>query len=86
VLRLQLVPVRSGGSRPPFFCLHGAWGSVVFGAELARRLSSDQPFYGLEAPGLDGEQEPFTRIQDMAAHHVREMRRVQPRGLIIWAD
>jgi thioesterase domain-containing protein len=43
-------------------------------------LGPDQPFYGLEAPGLDGEQQPLTRIQDMAAHHIREIREVQADG------
>lgn len=75
-----LIPIQPGGSQPPFFCAHGAWGSVVFCAELSRRFGQDQPFYGLQAPGMEGEQEPLTKIEDMAAHHVREIRRVQPDG------
>jgi len=29
---------------------------------------------------LEGEQEPLTQVEEMAAHHVREIRRVQPAG------
>jgi thioesterase domain-containing protein len=74
------VPIRASGSKPPFFCVHGAWGTIVFGAELARHLGPDQPFYGLQAPGLQGEQEPFTTIEEMAAPHVREIKQIQPQG------
>lgn len=47
---------------------------------LARRLGNGQPFYGLQPQGLDGKQEPHTRVQDMAAHYLKELRAVQPRG------
>jgi len=47
---------------------------------LAQRLGPDQPFYGLQAVGLDGESEPHTRIEDMAAHYIKVVQSVQPRG------
>jgi len=75
-----LVAIQTGGSRPNFFCIHGAGGNVLIYRDLARRLGSDQPFYGLQAPGLDGSCPPLTRIEDMAALYVKEIRRVQPRG------
>ena len=75
-----LVAIRTTGSRPPFFCAHGAGGNVLIYRDLARRLGDDQPFYGLQSPGLDGSCEPLTRIEDMAATYVKEIRRVQPHG------
>lgn len=75
-----LVEIQSGGSRPPFFCVHGAGGNVLIYRDLARRLGPDQPFYGLQSQGLDGEQPLLTRIEDMAALYVKEIRRVQLRG------
>ncbi|HLL47332.1 MAG TPA: amino acid adenylation domain-containing protein, partial [Longimicrobiaceae bacterium] len=42
-----LVPIRPGGSRPPFFCVHAAAGSVLPYLPLADALGPDQPFYGL---------------------------------------
>jgi thioesterase domain-containing protein/acyl carrier protein len=76
----SLVPIRSGGSRPPLFCVHARGGNVLFYGDLARHLGSDQPVYGLQALGLDGKQDPLTRVEDMAAHYVREVRAVQPEG------
>jgi phthiocerol/phenolphthiocerol synthesis type-I polyketide synthase E len=75
-----LVPIQTAGSRPPFFCVHGAGGNVLIYRDLARRLGSDQPFYGLQAPGLDGSCPPLARVEDMAALYAREIRRAQPSG------
>jgi thioesterase domain-containing protein len=75
-----LVPVQPGGALPPFFCAHAIDGDVVCFAELARELGPDQPFYGLRARGLDGEEPPHTRVEDMAAHYLAEVRRLQPEG------
>jgi amino acid adenylation domain-containing protein len=76
----SLVPIQTGGSRKPFFCIHAAGGNVLEYRDLARLLGPDQPFYGLQAKGLDGEQEPHTAIKEMATHYIREMRDVQPEG------
>jgi thioesterase domain-containing protein/acyl carrier protein len=76
----SLVTIQSSGSRPPFFCIHGAGGTVLVYRELAQRLGPDQPFYGLQAIGLDASCPPLTRIEDMAALYTKEIRRKQPRG------
>ncbi len=75
----SLVPIQPEGSRPPFFCVHAVGGNVLEYYDLAKYLGSDQPFYGLQSRGLNGEA-PHTRIEDMAAHYIREMRNVQPAG------
>jgi phthiocerol/phenolphthiocerol synthesis type-I polyketide synthase E len=75
-----LVAVQSSGSRPPFFCIHGAGGNVLIYRDLARRLGPDQPFYGLQALGLDGSCPPLIRIEDMAALYAKEIRKIQPQG------
>ena len=69
-----------GGSRQPLFCIHAAGGNVLEYHDLARLLGPDQPFYGLQARGLDGKSEPQTSITEMAAHYIREMRELQPEG------
>ncbi len=75
-----LVPIQPAGSKPPFFCVHPIFGVVFPYYELAYCLGFDQPFYGLQPLGLDGEQPPFTRIEDMAAHYIEALRKVQPSG------
>ncbi len=75
-----LVTIQNSGSRPPFFCIHGAGGNVLIYRELSENLGSDQPFYGLQSQGLDGSYPPLTRIEDMAALYVKAIRRRQPHG------
>ncbi len=48
--------------------------------ELARRLGEDQPFYGLQAQGLDGCNPPLATIEEMATLYAKEIRRFQPHG------
>lgn len=75
-----LVAIQAGGSRPPFFCMHGAGGNVLLYRGLSKRLGPDQPFYGLQSKGLDGTCEPLTTVEEMAAFYIREIRKVQRRG------
>jgi surfactin family lipopeptide synthetase A len=76
----SLVAIHAEGSKPPFFCVHGAGGNVLRFYDLARYLGSDQPVYGLQARGLSGNDLPRTRVEDMAADYIEEMRSVQPEG------
>src|SRR5579863_1246168 len=75
-----LVPIQTSGSRPPFFCIHGAGGNVLIYRELAERLGPEQPFYGLQAVGLDASRPPLTSIEEMATAYAKEIRRKQPHG------
>jgi thioesterase domain-containing protein/acyl carrier protein len=75
-----VVAIQPGGDRPPFFCVHGNGGHVIGFHALAKHLGPDQPFYGIQSVGWDGEAVPFTSSEAMAAHYVAELRKVQPRG------
>ena len=75
----SLVPIRTGGSRPPLFCVH-ANGGAFFYTKFTKYLSPDQPFFGIQARGLDGTEAPFTNIKEMASQYIREIRSVQPKG------
>jgi thioesterase domain-containing protein/acyl carrier protein len=75
-----LVPIQPRGDRPPFFCVHDGNGQVLNYRDLARLVGKAQPFYGIQCRGLDGEEEPFTNIDDMAACYVQEIKKVQPEG------
>lgn len=76
----SLVTIQPLGSRPPLFCMHGAGGTVLMYRDLSRHLGNDQPFYGLQAQGLDGSSPPLTTIEEMAAVYLKEIRKVQPYG------
>jgi aspartate racemase len=76
----SLVPIQESGSRMPFFCVHAVGGNVLNYFELSRRLGREQPFYALQARGLDGRASPCTSIEEMAAHYIREIRTCQRTG------
>ncbi len=75
-----LIAIQPGGSKLPFFCVHGFGGGVLDYGELARLLGPDQPFYGLLARGADGVAPPHTDIEEMAAVYLEAIRTVQPHG------
>lgn len=75
-----LVAIQPKGSKTPFFCVHGGFGNVLNFYDLTRYLGADQPFYGLQARGVDGKRPPFATLQEMAAEYVKQIRTVQPEG------
>jgi len=75
-----LVAMQTGGSKPPLFCVPGAGGYVIYLYQLARALGADQPVYGFQAVGLEGDDAPQTTVEAMAAVYVAAIRSVQPTG------
>ncbi|HRV96618.1 MAG TPA: AMP-binding protein, partial [Anaerolineae bacterium] len=75
-----LVPIQPGQEKTPFFCVHGFGGGVVGYGELARLLGPEQPVYGLQAKGIDGNEDPDTDIETMADRYIKAIRSVQPHG------
>ena len=76
----SLVPIQPNGTKPPFFCIHGQQGNVLNLRKLSHYLGSDQPFYGLQAKGLDGKETPSNSIAEMATRYIQEIRTIQPHG------
>ena len=76
----SLVAMKPGGSRPPFFCVHGVGGNIVEFFDLVRNMDPDQPVYGLQAQGLDGKCARHNSVEEMARHYVKEIRELQPQG------
>lgn len=76
----SLVTLRTQGSKPPLYLVHPKGGHVLRYYHLLRHLQPDQPVYGLQAQGFDGKARPYDRIEDMAAHYLREIRAFQPEG------
>jgi thioesterase domain-containing protein/acyl carrier protein len=75
-----LIPIRARGSKMPFFCVHNFGGEVINFSELASHLGEDQPFYGLQAQGIDGVKPPHSTIPEMATHYIEAIRGVQAHG------
>jgi pimeloyl-[acyl-carrier protein] synthase len=78
--RQRVVEVQRGGSKRPFFFLHGQFkDGPFFCYPLARSLGLDQPFYALEPYSFEGLRTPPT-FEEIAAAHLRSLRAVQPEG------
>ncbi|MEJ1935115.1 amino acid adenylation domain-containing protein, partial [Nostoc sp. NIES-2111] len=75
-----LVPIQAQGTQQPFFCIHPAGGHVLCYFKLAHYIGTEQPFYGLQAQGFYGDEEPLTRVEDMASLYVKTIREFQPQG------
>jgi thioesterase domain-containing protein/acyl carrier protein len=76
----SLVPIQTGGGELPLFLIHGGTGQILRYREVGRGFAGQRPVYGLQSVGLDGEEAPYTRITDMAAHYLRLIREQQARG------
>jgi amino acid adenylation domain-containing protein len=75
-----LVPIQTGGSKPPLFGVHDVRGQVLLFAALSTHFGPEQPVYGLQPRGIAPGQGPFITIEELAAQYVREVRSVQPAG------
>jgi thioesterase domain-containing protein len=80
-----VVPLQPRGSRSPVFAVPGHYGDVFGYRALARRLGEDQPFFGLQPPGLDGASAPMARVEDLAAYFAAQILALRPAGPLIIA-
>ncbi len=71
----HVLPIQPKGNRPPFYCVDAG----PFFRPLANYLGEDQPFFGLRLEETVEFQSPY-RLEDIAAHHIRNLREVQPEG------
>ncbi|WTL59449.1 amino acid adenylation domain-containing protein [Nocardia sp. NBC_01499] len=75
-----LLPIRTGGSEAPLFCLHPMYGLAWSYAGLAQHLPADQPIYGVQSPALSEDGDLPGSIAELAHRYVTEIRTVQPHG------
>jgi thioesterase domain-containing protein len=77
----MLLPIKTSGSKPPLFFVHGYHGILLaVGEDFAQELGADQPFYGFLANGFDGRQPVISDVQEMVLAYVDDIRRTWPAG------
>jgi acyl carrier protein len=76
----SLVRLKAGHDRPPLFCMHNFLGGVSDYLLLARRFGPEQPVYAVQGQGLIDNERPAASVAGMAAHCVKELRKLQPHG------
>jgi acetoacetyl-CoA synthetase len=75
-----LVLLKDGSAEPSVFVTHGLGGSVIDFFQVVKHIRTPHPIQGMQAKGIDGTEEPFDRIEDMAQFHLDAIRQVQPHG------
>jgi thioesterase domain-containing protein/acyl carrier protein len=75
-----VIALQPHGRRLPLFFFPGAGGHSTTFASTALHLAPEQPIYGLIVPGINGEREPFERVEDIVTDMLERVRKVQPRG------
>ncbi|CAG4882927.1 Thioesterase [Georgfuchsia toluolica] len=75
-----IVPLQPHGARPAVFAAPGHNGDVFCYRALVQHLGDDQPFFGLQPPGLDGQSEPLASVEDLAAYFAAQIRAFCPEG------
>lgn len=76
----SLVPIKPLGDKMPLYIVHGAGLNVLLFNTLAMNMDANQPVYGLQARGMNGIDEPFNRMEDIAAHYITEILAQNPVG------
>jgi thioesterase domain-containing protein len=73
------VDIQPCGKKRPIFWVHSlggdGGGGFFYYRRLAELLGEDQPSYGIRSP-----EEPFDKIESMAAYYIRAIKEVQPEG------
>ena len=78
--RSSIIGLQPRGTKPIFYFVHGFGGSVLRFRDLARSMAPDQPFYGIQARGMDGSEPSLNRVGDMVEVYLRDLREFQPDG------
>jgi len=76
----RLVRLQASGSRNPVFCWPGLGGYTMNLRLLASKVGGEQPFYGVQAHGINEGETPYATIKEMAAEDIKAIRRLQPVG------
>ena len=75
-----LVPIQTGGLKPPLFCIHGGGCHVLIYRDLAIGLGAEQPVYGLQSPMIDPKNPTALNTEKCATYYLQEIRLIQPQG------
>jgi acetoacetyl-CoA synthetase len=75
-----LVILREGTRERPLFIAHSLSGILLELWALVREMDCHCAVYGIQGRGLREGEVPNTRVEDMAADYIEQIRSVQPRG------
>ncbi|MGQ4807060.1 Chondramide synthase cmdD [Candidatus Entotheonellaceae bacterium PAL068K] len=75
-----VIPIHPEGDQMPFFCVPGLGVHVFYLHQLAQQLGTDQPFYGLQPLGTEGETPTLDTMEALIGYLIDAIQQVQPEG------
>ncbi|MCH5597898.1 amino acid adenylation domain-containing protein [Niabella ginsengisoli] len=75
-----LVEIKKSGSKPPIYLIHGGALNILLYKQLEPFLSDDQPLYGIQALGLDGDLTHLDSIESISKRYLHEILEHNPVG------
>jgi thioesterase domain-containing protein/acyl carrier protein len=76
----SIVPIKPTGNKMPLYIVHGAGLNVLNFNDLSNYVDPQQPLFGLQGIGIDGEEVSIDTIQEIASHYVGELIKHNPSG------
>ncbi|MET8505487.1 amino acid adenylation domain-containing protein [Streptomyces sp. NPDC004787] len=70
----------TGEARKNLFCVHPSGGSAHWFTALAGQLAGEYRTYGIQAPGMEPDEETVRGVPALAARYWEEIRAIQPEG------
>jgi thioesterase domain-containing protein len=80
-----LIPIKAGDGAWPIFGVPGHNGDVFCYRGLATSIGRERALFGLQPPGLDGDDGPMSRVEDVAAYFAKAIVGLGPRGPVVIA-
>lgn len=69
----SLVPIKTNGHKTPIYIVHGFGMNVLLFNNVAKNMDSEQPVYALQARGLNADDKPFDKMEEIAGHYISEI-------------
>ncbi|MFI5162555.1 MAG: amino acid adenylation domain-containing protein, partial [Sphingobacteriales bacterium] len=76
----SIVPIKPTGNKMPLYIVHGAGLNVLNFSDLSNYVDPQQPLFGLQGVGIDGEEIALDSIQQIASYYVSEVIKHNPSG------
>ena len=73
-----IIPLQPRGRAAPIFAIGGHNGDVFCYRRIAEHLGNDQPFFGLQPPGVEGERDPLTSVAALASYFGDQIESFRP--------
>lgn len=69
----SLIPIKTEGTQKPLYIVHGVGLNLLNVTAMVAALNADQPVFGFQSVGLDGQTEPPKTMEGIAKFYVDEL-------------